>query len=89
MTQYLDSSTETKLRATTERELLHNHAVSLVENESTGLVRMMEEDKLEGAAQRGAHAGLTAPLTRQPQTWSACSGCSTARRPSLLLCAIA
>ncbi|RHZ42273.1 hypothetical protein DYB26_000762, partial [Aphanomyces astaci] len=44
--QYLNSSTELKLKAIVERELIANHAKALVDMEGSGCVAMFRDDKV-------------------------------------------
>ncbi|ETW10182.1 hypothetical protein H310_00552 [Aphanomyces invadans] len=44
--QYLNSSTEPKLKAIVERELIANHAKALVEMEGSGCIAMFRDDKV-------------------------------------------
>ncbi|KAF0696286.1 Aste57867_12984 [Aphanomyces stellatus] len=48
--QYLNSSTEPKLKAIAERELIANHAKALVDMEGSGCVAMFRDDKIDGAS---------------------------------------
>ncbi|EQC28612.1 hypothetical protein SDRG_13691 [Saprolegnia diclina VS20] len=45
--QYLNASTEAKLKAIVERELIENHAKALVEMEGSGCVAMFREDRID------------------------------------------
>ncbi|OQR97765.1 transmembrane protein, partial [Thraustotheca clavata] len=45
--QYLNSSTETKLKAIVERELIENHAKALVDMEGSGCIAMFRNDRID------------------------------------------
>eukprot|EP00743_Colponemidia_sp_Colp-15_P002799 GILK01003029.1.p1 GENE.GILK01003029.1~~GILK01003029.1.p1 ORF type:complete len:733 (-),score=137.04 GILK01003029.1:128-2326(-) len=47
---YLDASTETKLKDIVEKELISNHAKTLVEMENSGCVAMFRDNKIEDLA---------------------------------------
>eukprot|EP01116_Phalansterium_solitarium_P016027 TRINITY_DN3623_c0_g1_i1.p1 TRINITY_DN3623_c0_g1~~TRINITY_DN3623_c0_g1_i1.p1 ORF type:complete len:724 (-),score=229.24 TRINITY_DN3623_c0_g1_i1:473-2644(-) len=44
---YLDQSTEPKIRGVVEQELIANHLKTLIEMESSGMIFMLKEDKVE------------------------------------------
>ena len=47
---YLDASTEAKIKAVVERELISNHMHELVEMERSGIVPMLRDDKSDDLA---------------------------------------
>lgn len=48
--QYLDNSTEPKIRETVEREMLLTHMQTLLHMEGSGLVAMISKDQIDGTA---------------------------------------
>eukprot|EP01132_Coremiostelium_polycephalum_P004125 gene4125-5161_t len=47
VSHYLDSSSEPKLRAVCEKQLISNHMRVLVDMENSGLISMLKDDKME------------------------------------------
>jgi cullin 3 len=50
---YLDPGTETKIKEVVETELIFNHMKTLVEMQGSGLINMLEDNKIEGTHKRG------------------------------------
>eukprot|EP01105_Mastigella_eilhardi_P010313 TRINITY_DN2407_c0_g2_i1.p1 TRINITY_DN2407_c0_g2~~TRINITY_DN2407_c0_g2_i1.p1 ORF type:complete len:748 (+),score=248.08 TRINITY_DN2407_c0_g2_i1:140-2383(+) len=55
--QYLDSSTESKIKEVLETELITNHLKTLLEMENSGLVPMLRDDKIEDLCRMYALVG--------------------------------
>lgn len=45
---YLDPGTEAKIKEVVESELIFNHMKTLVEMQGSGMINMLEDNKIEG-----------------------------------------
>lgn len=50
---YLDPGTEPKIKEVVETELIFNHMKTLVEMQGSGLINMLEDNKIEGMHKPG------------------------------------